>query len=151
MSKKYVVRLTQEERAQLEGIVSKGKTKARRFIHANVLLRADVGCQSWTDQQIAEAFGIHTNTVGNIRERFVLSGLESALSSKKQSASARERKLDGAGEARLIAMACSTPPEGRARWTLRLLANQLVELDVVKEISHETVRSVLKKTNSSPT
>lgn len=151
MNKKYIVRLTDEERTQLEHIVSKGQTTARQFIHANVLLKADASGPHWPDHQVADAFGIHPNTVGAIRERCVLEGVATALNRKPQRRPSRMRKLDGAGEARLLALACSAPPEGRARWTLRLLANRVVELAVVDRISHETVRGVLKKTISSRT
>ena len=101
----------------------------------------------WTDEQAAEAFSVHPSSVRFVRERFVLEGLESALNRKKQVRPSRERKLDGASEARLLAVACSEPPEGRVRWTLRLLAGRLVELNVVEEICHETVRQALKKTS----
>lgn len=151
MHKKYIVRLTGEERLQLEGMVSKGKSPARKIVHAQILLKADRDGPNWTDEEVAEAFGVHTSTVRSIRERFVNEGLEASLNRKKRDTPPRERILDGAKEARLIAVACGSPPDGRARWTLRLLAGQLVELSVVDEISHETVRRTLKKMNSSLT
>lgn len=151
MHKKYIVRLTGEERVQLNGMVSKGKSPARKIVHAQVLLKVDRDGPNWTDEEVAEAFGVHTSTVRSIRERFVNEGLESALNRKEQAIPRRERILDGEKEARLLAVACGSPPDGRARWTLRLLAGQLVELKVVDEISHETVRRTLKKTSSSLT
>ncbi len=147
MNKRYVVRLTSPEREQLEGIVSKGKANARKIVHAQILLKVDSGGPRWTDEQAAEAFNVHPSSVRFVRERFVLEGFESALNRKKQVRPSRERKLDGASEARLLAVACSEPPEGRVRWTLRLLAGRLVELNVVEEICHETVRQALKKTS----
>jgi transposase len=112
-----------------------------------VLLKVDAEGPNWTDEKVAEAFGIRANTVRDIRKRFVEEGLELALEGKPRKEPPTPRKLDGAGEARLIAMACGEPPEGRARWTLRLLASRLVELAIVDGISHETVRRTLKKTN----
>lgn len=149
MNKRYVVRLNDDERERLQAIVSKGTANAHKIVHAHALLKADADGPKWTDEQIAEAYEIHTNTVRSIRERFVLQGLESALNRKKQERPSRERKLDGAKEAHLIAVACGKPPGGRTRWTLRLLAGRLVELQVVDGISHETVRQTLKKTRSS--
>jgi len=151
MHKKYIVRLTGEERAQLDGMVSKGTTSARKIVHAQILLKTDRDGPNWTDEDIAEAFGVHTSTVRSVRERFVNEGLESTLHRKEQTNPRRERILDGAKEARLIAAACGSPPDGRARWTLRLLAGKLVELEVVEEISHETVRRTLKKMSLSLT
>ncbi len=147
MNKRYVVRLSPTERAQLEDVVSKGKALARKIIHAQILLKVDADGPRWTDEQAAEAFGVHTSSVRFVRERFVLEGLESALNRKKQVRPSRERKLDGAAEARLLAVACSQAPEGRVRWTLRLLANRMVELQVVDSLSYETVRQTLKKTS----
>lgn len=147
MNKRYVVRLSCTERAQLEDVVSKGKALARKIIHAQILLKVDADGPRWTDEQAAEAFGVHTSSVRFVRERFVLEGLESALNRKKQARPSRERKLDGAAEARLLAVACSQAPEGRVRWTLRLLANRMVELQVVDSLSYETVRQTLKKTS----
>lgn len=143
MEKKYIVRLTSEERGRLKALVSKGRASARKIGRAQVLLKVDVDGPRWTDEQAAEAFSIRANTVADIRRRFVEEGLDRALDRKTPSEPPRRRKLDGAGEARLIAMACGEPPEGRARWTLRLLAGQLVELAVVDGISHETVRQTL--------
>jgi Homeodomain-like domain len=151
--KKYKVTLTADERQSLHGLVAAGKTAAMKLTHARILLKADAapGGPAWTDARIAEAVEVNRTTVEQVRQRFVEQGLQAALVRKKQDRPSRERTLDGAGEARLIAMACSAPPRGRAAWTLRLLADQLVELEVVDTISIETVRQVLKKTNSSRT
>jgi transposase len=145
--KKYIVRLTEEERKGLMAVVSKGRASARKIGHARVLLKVDADGPNWTDEQAAEAFGIRANTVRDIRQRFVEEGLEAALERKRRIEPPTPRKLDGAGEARLIALACGEPPEGRARWTLRLLARKMVELAIVDDISHETVRRTLKKTS----
>lgn len=147
MVKKYIVRLTAEERAGLKALVSKGRASARKIGRARVLLKVDADGPNWTDERTADALGIRANTVAEIRQRFVEEGLERALERKQPDEPPRRRKLDGVGEARLIAMACGEPPQGRARWTLRLLAGQLVELAIVDEISHETVRQTLKKTS----
>ena len=145
--KKYIVRLMGEERERLTAMVTKGRTKAQKIRRAQVLLKIDADGPNWTDEQAAEAFLMRANTVAEIRQRFVEGGLDRALERKEPDEPPRRRKLDGAGEARLIAMACGEPPEGRARWTLRLLAGQLVELAIVDGISHETVRQTLKKTS----
>jgi hypothetical protein len=147
MEKKYIVRLTGEERDRLKGLGRKGRTSVQKIGRAQVLLKVDADGPDWTDEQTADAFGIRANTVAEIRRRFVEEGLEGALERKRPTEPPRRRKLDGAGEARLIAMACGEPPEGRARWTLRLLAGQLIELAIVDGISHETVRQTLKKTS----
>lgn len=151
VAKRYVVRLAAVEREELSVLVKRGKSGARKRTRAQVLLKADEGRggPAWADARIAEALDVHPNTVANIRERFVEEGLAAALGPKKQPP--RLRKLDGAQEARLIAVACGPPPEGRARWSLRLLAHRVVELEIVDEISHETVRQTLKKTRSSRT
>ena len=146
MRKKYVVRLTTEERSDLEAMVKKGKAAAYKVKHANILLTADVGGPAWPDRRIAEAFSCHPRNVENVRRRFVLEGLVAALERKKQIRPSRERKLDGDGEAKLIVLACSKPPDGRDRWTLKLLADALVQLEVVDSISDQTVRRTLKKT-----
>jgi len=147
MNKKYVVRLAATERRELEIIVKKGKTVAYKIKHANMLLAADAEGPGWPDGRIAQAFSCHPRTVENLRRRFVLEGLEAALERKKQLRPSRQRVLDGKGEARLIALACSRPPKGRDRWTLKLLAEKLVLLEVVDTISDQTVRRTLKKTN----
>jgi transposase len=152
--KKYKVTLTADERQLLHDLVAAGKkAAAKKLAHARILLKADVSPEgpAWTDDRIAEAVEVNRTTVERVRQRFVEQGLEAALVRKKQDGPSRQRKLDGAGEARLITLACSKPPQGRAAWTLRLLADRLVELQVVDTISTETVRQVLKKTNSSRT
>jgi len=151
MANKYVVRLDSDEREALELLVKKGKTQAYRIKHANLLLAVDRDGSDWSDEQAAEAFGCHVNTVSNVRQRFVEQGLEAAVERKKQKSPSRERILDGEKEARLIALACSQPPAGRSKWTLQLLADKLVTLEVVESISDQTVRRTLKKTNSSRT
>jgi transposase len=149
--KKYIVRLTEEERQELIDLVNKGTSPAYKIKHANILLKADANGPNWQDKQIVEAFGGHKNTIVNIRQRFVEQGYAAALERKKQKVPSRPRKLDGEGEARLIALGCSQPPDGYAKWSLRLLAEKIVELNVVDSISHEAVRQTLKKTNSSRT
>jgi len=138
------VTLTDDERQHLEGLLSKGKAAARTLRHAQALLKADqpVG---WTDADIADAFALSVRTIERLRQRFVEDGLDAALRPKP--APRLPRKVDGAVEAHLVALACSDPPAGRRRWTLRLLAGRLVELDLVESISHEGVRQVLKKTS----
>lgn len=145
----YVVRLSGAEREYLRDLVRKGKIAARKRMHAQVLLRADVaeGGPGWTDVRIAEALGVGVRTVESIRQRSVEEGLESALNRKKQCRPSRERLLDGEQEAKLIAISCGAPPSGRERWTLRLLADRLVALEVVESISYETVRQAMKKTS----
>ena len=147
MRKRYIVRLTDEEREDLTQLVSKGKAAARKLRRARVLLKADADGPAWADRRIAEALDVGTRMVENIRRRFVEEGLEAALNRKKRCRPPREKVLDGEKEAKLIAMCCGKPPEGRARWTLRLLAGNMVELDIVESISYETVRRTLKKTN----
>jgi transposase len=148
---KYVVRLSSEERLSLETLVKTGKRAADTRLRAQILLKADVseGGPGWTDARIAEAFDVGLSTVHRQRQRLVEEGLGAALA-RKPSRQARPRKLDGEKEARLIAVACAKAPEGYARWTMRLLADRLVELKVVDAISDETVRRTLKKTDSSP-
>jgi transposase len=149
--KKYRVTLTAEERQQLSDLIAAGKAAALKLAHARVLLKADAadGGPAWPDARIAEAVEVSVATVERIRQRFVEQGLEAALGRKKQDRPSRPRKLDGHAEARLIALACSAPPEGRKEWTMQLLADQLVELRVVDAVCDETVRRALKKTRSS--
>ena len=151
--KKYLVTLTADEREQLAGMIAAGKAAAKKLIHARVLLKADQadGGPGWTDDRIAEAVEVSTDTVARVRQRFVEHGLEAALVRKKQDRPSRERVLDGAAEAKLIAIACSDPPDERKGWTLRMLADKLVELEVVETVSTETVRRAMKKTSSSRT
>ena len=145
---KYVVRLSVSERVELEAIQADRRVAKDRALRARMLSKADADGPAWTDWQIAEAFEVGTITVSRLRQRCVLEGLSAALAPRPRSGS-KPRTLDGAGEARLIALACGKPPEGRAKWTLKLLADKLVELEIVSEISDETVRLTLKKTNSS--
>ena len=147
--KKYVVRLTSEERAKLRRLVSVGKAAARKILHARILLQADQGPDgpAWKDEQIAQGMSAHPRTIANVRQRLVEQGLDAALNRKKQQRPSRLPKLDGKAEARLIALRCGEPPEGRMRWTLHLLAEKLVELRVVDSLSYETVRRTLKKTS----
>ncbi len=147
--KKYIVELTSEERKQLQQLVKKGKVLGYKIRHAQMLLKADQGNKgpSWPDVQVAEVFAAHVTTVERLRKRFVEQGLEAALERNKRNNYAR--KLDGNGEAHLIAIACSDPPTGRSEWSLRLLADRLVELSVVDSISYMTVSRTLKKTNLS--
>ncbi len=146
-TRKYIVTLTSEECERLTRLVSSGKDKAYRIKHANILLAADENGPNLTSQDIANAFSCHLNTVSGICQRFVEQGLESALNRKKRQQPPTPRKLDGRGEAQLIALACRKPPEGSSHWALRLLADELVALGVVDSISYETVRRTLKKTN----
>lgn len=145
MPKKYIVRLTPEERATLGAVVAKLKGSSQKVRRAQVLLKADADGPCWTDAEIADAFGCRTKTVENIRERFVTDGFEVALEGKSRS-EPRPKRLDGEQEAKLIAMRLGPPPTGFANWTLRLLAEQVVTLEIVESISHETVRRTLKKT-----
>jgi len=147
---KYVVRLTMEERGTLEALLAEGHTAADKLLRARMLLKADIGegGPGWTDEEIAEAFEVGQSTVHRLRQRLVEEGLEGTLVRKPRSHH-RLPKLDGEKEARLVALACSSAPAGRARWTLQLLADKLVELEVVDSISDETVRQRLKKTNLS--
>lgn len=150
MPKKYRVELSATERAYLEGIVAKGRVLARKRQHAQVLLKADEGRlgPAWTDERIAEAFEVNVRTVERVRQRLVERGVEDSLV-RRLSEQPPRTKLDGAGEAKLIALACSAAPQGRRRWTIRLLADKLVELQVVDSIGRETVRTTLKKTHLS--
>ena len=148
MHKKYVVRLTEEERATLRGLVRAGKAAARKLTRARILLKVDQGetGPAWTDEGVAAALDVGTTTIRIVRQRFGEEGLETAINRKKQVRPSRLRKLDGEAEARLLALACSDPPAGRARWTLHLLAEELVALQVVDTVSHDTVWRTLKRT-----
>jgi transposase len=147
MKKVFFVRLTETERSELEALVRKGKASALSIARARILLKADQGKDGGaaTDTEIAEALSVAAKTVFNVRRRWVEQGLEAALRRKKQACPSRSRKLDGKAEAKLVAACCGPAPQGRARWTLRMLAGKLVELEVVDSISPETVRSTLKK------
>jgi hypothetical protein len=146
--KKYIVTLSKEERQQLQALVKKGRAAARTRLHAQILLHADTEEGSWTDEDISLVLDVHSTTVANVRQRCVEEGLAVALHRRRTCSS--RWKLDGKQEAHLIALACSEPPGGQARWSLRVLADKLVELQVVESISYETVRQTLKKTHSSP-
>jgi transposase len=151
--KKYLVTLAADEREQLTALIAAGKAAAEKIAHARILLKADQadGGPAWIDEKIAEAVEVSADTVARVRQRFVEQGLEAALVRKKQDKPSRERVLDGVAEARLIAVACSPPPDGRTAWTLKMLADKLVELEVVETVSAETVRRAMKKTRSSRT
>jgi transposase len=148
MAKKYQVTLALEEREVLGRMIARGKAAARKLAHARVLLQADEaeGGPARADEDIAAALNASVRTIERVRQRFVEQGLEAALL-PKPTKRIYARKLDGEQEAHLIALACSAPPEGKGRWTLRLLAEQMVELQHVDALSHETVRQALKKTN----
>ena len=145
---KYAVKLTEEERAQLRTMIGAGAAPARMLARARVLLKANQGegGPGWTDAAIAGALEVHPATVARVRRQFVEEGLAAALARKRPDRT-YARALDGAAEARLVAVACSAPPAGRERWTLRLLADELVRLEVVEAVSHETVRRALKQTS----
>lgn len=147
---KYVVRLTPEEREQLAALMRRGKVAAARRRRAQILLKADAGSNGsgGTDEQIAQALDVGTATVHRLRRTYVEQGLDAALSGKPTHGG-RPRKLDGAQEAQLVAIACGPAPHGRVRWTLRLLASRLVELEIVESIGKDAVHQTLKKTNSS--
>jgi len=148
--KKYVVELTPEERQYLRDLTGKGKAAAYKIRHANILLHVDQGDEgpAWKDVEAAEVFGCHEATVENIRKRFVLDGLDAAVARRREGVG-RPRAIDGDAEARLTVLACSKPPEGRTRWTLRLLASKMVELNIVDECSRMTVQRTIKKTKLS--
>lgn len=150
MRKQYVVRLSEEERAALRTLISRGDAPARVQLHARILLKANRGeaGPEWTDDAISAAVEVDATTVARVRKLYVTDGLEAALHRKAPDRVYR-RKLDGEQEARLVAVTCSEPPSGHKRWTLRLLAKTLVELDVVDTVSYETVRQTLKQTGSS--
>jgi len=149
MHKKYIVRLTSEERTTLETLISLGRAPARTQTHARILLKADCGPDgpAWLDPVISEALDVSLPTIHRVRQRLVLDGFDTALHRKSQAP--RQRKLDGHQEAHLVALACSTPPEGQKRWSLRLLTKRFVTLEHVDTIGRETVRQILKKTTSN--
>lgn len=147
MNKKYIVTLTADERAELQAMIAAGKRAARTLAHARILLKADVRDEepAWEDAAISAAVEVSTATVQRVRQLFVEEGLRAALHPRTRRRT-RLPLVDGVAEAHLVTLACSTPPEGVGRWTLRLLAEQMVELAYVEHVSHETVRQVLKKT-----
>ena len=146
--KKYKVTLSHEEREELGQLISRGKGAARKLLHARILLKAD-SQSGWCDEAIGEALDVSVSTIERVRERFVEEGVAAALERK---AARREykRKLDGEQEAHLVALVCSPPPDDRARWTLKLLSQKMVELDYVDSVAPETIRQTLKKMNLSP-
>ncbi|MCS7459210.1 IS630 family transposase [Paenibacillus doosanensis] len=150
MEKRWVVELSQAEREQLEQLINKGKVAGYKIKHAHMLLKADEGEHgpSWPDTRIAEAYNANESTVRNLRKRLVEKGFDAALEREKQTN--RRTKLDGVTEAKLIAIACSQPPEGYSKWSVRLLANRLVELEIVDAISNMTVQRVMKKNKLKP-
>ena len=150
MAKRYVVNLTSEERWALEKLATTGRASAKKQIHARILLKADISAEGpgWSDRQICKALEVSSSCVERVRKRLVEEGLEAALN-RRPSSRPSSRRLDGEQEARLVALACSTPPQGHGAWTLRLLADQMVALKYVESISYETVRRALKKTRSS--
>jgi len=150
MRKQYVVRLPEEERARLRTVIGRGGAPARTLAHARILLKANRGeaGPGWTDAAIAAAVEVDPTTVARVRKLYVTDGVEAALHPKAPDREYR-RRLDGEQEARLVALTCGRPPDGRKRWTLRLLAERLVALEVVGTVSHETVRQTLKQTGSS--
>jgi hypothetical protein len=150
LTKKYRVTLTEDERTMLTSLINVGTAAARTLTHARILLKADQapGGPAWTDEAIRDARDVGLSTIARVRERFVEESIESALHRRSGPRRAR-RALDGRQEAHLLALACSAPPTGQERWSLRLLADKMVELEYVDDVSHETVRQVLKKMNSS--
>ena len=146
MEKKYIVRLSDAERETLREVIRKLKGPAGKVRRAQILLKADATGPNWTDQRIAEAFGCRTKTVENIRQRLVTEGFEIVLCGKRREIPPRPKVLDGKQEAQLIALRLGKPPRGFANWTLRLLAEQAIALEIVETVSHETVRQTLKKT-----
>jgi transposase len=147
--KKQSIRLTQEQRRELEALISAGQAPARKLTHARILLKADCGPDGprWSARQIHEALEVGETTVHRVRRSFVQGGVEAALKRRPQPPRHEKRKLDGEQEAHLIALLCGQAPDGYERWSLRLVADKLVELELVESVSHETVRQVLKKTN----
>jgi hypothetical protein len=146
VEKKYVVRLTDAEREALWSVVKKLSGSSQKVRRAQVLLKADANGPNWTDKKIAEAFSCRTKTVENIRQRLVTRGFDIALNGKKRETPPRSKLFDGEQEAKVIALRLGAPPEGYANWTLRLLAEKVVELELVESVSHETIRQTLKKT-----
>ena len=146
MNKKYIVRLSDEERGACQDVVKRLKGTSEKVRRAQILLKADVEGSGWSDARIAEAFDCRVQTVETLRKRLVIDGFEAALERKRRATPPTPRKLDGAGEAKLIAMRLGQPPAGYGRWSLQLLADQLVVLEVVDSICPETVRKTLKKT-----
>ena len=146
MNKKFIVRLSEEERALCQEVIKRLKGTSQKVRRAQILLKADADGPAWTDSRIAEAYNCRVQTIENLRKRLVTEGFEAALERQKRQEPPTPPKLDGAGEAKLIALRLGKPPAGYGHWTLQLLADELVALEVVESISHETVRKTLKKT-----
>ena len=151
-AKKYVVRLSADEREQLRGLIRKGKSSAQRLMKARILLKADVGedGEGWSDNKIIEALGTSVSMLYRVRKQLVEEGLEAVLSRKQRATPAVPKIFDGVKEAKLIALACSEPPKGRVRWTLRLLEEKGVKLKIVDKASDNTIGRVLKKRSQTP-
>lgn len=146
MNKKYIVRLSKREREELQDVVKRLKGSSQKARRAQIFLKADLRGPNWTDAKIAEALACRVQTVENLRKRLVTEGFRTALDGKLRETPPRQKRLDGKQEAKVIAMRLGIPPKGYANWSLRLLAEQVVELGLVKSISHETIRQTLKKT-----
>lgn len=146
MQKKYIVRLSDDERTQLAEVVKKLKGTSQKVRRAQILLKADADGPNWTDRRIAEAFSCRTKTVENVRQRLVERGFHETLNGAKRTKPPTEKLLDGEQEAKVIALRLGPPPAGYANWSLRLLARKVVELELVESVSHETIRRTLKKT-----
>ncbi len=150
--KKYIVRLSKDERKTLKKLITSGRGPARMFTRARILLKADQSDEGprWSDEKISEALELTVQTIERVRKQLVEEGFDAVLSRREYKQKVSRKKIDGDVEARLIALSCSEPPEGRTRWTLRLLADTIVELGYVESISHEAIRQTLKKTSSNP-
>ena len=148
-NKKYIVELSSDERAQLTAMISKGKCSANANLKARILLKADQGAkgEGWRDRDICEALETNTTMVERVRQKLVLEGLEAVFKRKERTSPPRQLVFDGEAEAKLIALACSEPPEGYAQWSIRLLADKVVELQIVETVHHNTIARTLKKTN----
>ena len=146
MQKKYIIRLTEEERTQLREVIKTLNGSSQKVRRAQILLKADIEKSNWTDERIADAFGCRTKTVENIRQRLVEQGFEATLNGTRRLTPPTAKLLDGEQEARIIAMRLGSPPKGYANWSLRLLSRHVVELGIVDTVSHETIRRTLKKT-----
>jgi len=147
--KKYIVRLSDDERNKLKKMITSGRGPARLFTRARILLKADQSDEGpgWSDEKISEALDVTVQTVERVRKQLVEEGFDAVLTRREYKQKVSRKKIDGEVEARLIALSCSEPPAGRARWTLRLLADKIVELGYLESISHEAIRQTLKKTN----
>ena len=149
--KKYIIKLSREERDTLRKIITSGRGPARMFTRARILIKADQGDDgpNWSDEQISDALDVTVQTIERVRKQFVEEGFDAVLSRRQYTQKVSRKKIDGNVEAHLIALSCSEPPKGYVRWTLRLLADKIVELGYVENISHEAIRQTLKKTNLS--